>query len=281
LKDSDDGVTGNGILKNNGDTIILASDEQTYTNSILKNGALPIGVLKAATRLTDNVIKRLRDSWANLYNGAGNAGKTIILEEGLDYKPISMRPDEMDLTNMRKNTVSEVARIFNLPESMINAAANKYASNEQNNIHFLQYCVSPIINSIEAALNKSLLLESEKEKGYYFRFDTSEILRTTEKEKVETTVTAMTKGLLSINEARAKIDVKALDVDYFMWGLGNIFYNPKTNDMIIPNLGKVVDPDKPESLINPAQNPNQINNTNNNQNINDDGATNKEGATKT
>lgn len=259
LKDSDDGVIGNGILKNNSDAIKIAIDEQNYTNNILKNGALPIGVLKSATRLTDAVVNKLRASWQTLYGGATNAGKTIILEEGLDYKSISLNPEEMELTNTRKNTIAEIARIFSVPESMINAAANKYASNEQNNLYFLQYCIAPIINAIEAALNKSLLLESEKEQGYYFRFDTSEILRTTEKEKIENTVTAMTKGLLSINESRGRIDAPALDVDYFMWGLGNIFYNPKTNDMIIPNLGKVVDPDKPESFIDPnLQNQNQV-----------------------
>ncbi|MEK5205244.1 phage portal protein [Bacillus sp. FSL R10-2789] len=255
LKDSSDGVTATGVLKNSGETFRLALDEQDYTTGILKHGALPIGILKATSRLTQNAIDRLRASWENLYGGAKKAGKTIILEEGLDYQPISMKPNEMDLTNSRKNTVSEISRIFNVPESMINSSANKYASNEQNNIHFLQYCISPIITSIEAALDKTLLLESEKEAGYYFRFDTSEILRTTEKEKIETAVNAMKAGLLSINEARAKVDMKAIDVDYFTWGLGSVFYNPKTGDMTIPNMGVTIDPDNPVPPTDPNAKP--------------------------
>lgn len=257
LKDSDDGVTSSGILKNNADTLRLALDEQDYTSGILKNGALPIGVLKATSRLTEKAITSLRNSWESLYGGSKKAGKTIILEEGLDYHPISMKPNEMDLTNSRKNTISEIARIFNVPESMINSSANKYASNEQNNIYFLQYCISPIITSIESALNKTLLLESEKQEGYYFRFDVSELLRTTEKEKIEATVTAMTKGLTSINEARSKLDLPKLDVDYFTWNLGSVFYNPKNGDMTIPNMGITIDPDNPQATVGQAPAPSE------------------------
>jgi HK97 family phage portal protein len=253
LKDSEDGITSSGVLKNNSDTFILALDEQNYSQGILKNGALPIGVLKATSRLTQNAIDRLRASFENLYAGSKKAGKTLILEEGLDYKPISMKPNEMDLTNSRKHTLSDIARVFNIPESMINSDANKYASNEQNNIYFLQYCISPIVTAIEGALDKTLLLESEKEQGYYFRFDTSEILRTTEKEKIETITKAMKEGLLSISEARSKIDMPALDVDYFTWSLGSIFYNPKTNEMTIPNMGMTIDPDNPIPQTNQQQ----------------------------
>lgn len=248
LKDSTDGYTATGILKTNEETLRLALDEQDYTASILKNGALPIGVLKATTRLTEQAIERLRQSWENLYSGAKKAGKTIILEEGLDYTPISMKPNELDLTNVRKHTVAEVARIFNVPESMINSSANKYASNEQNNIYFLQYCLAPIITSIESSLDKSLLLESEKDEGYFFSFDVSELLRTTEKEKIETTVRAMEKGLLSVNEARAKINYPSIDHDYFTWNLGSIFYNPENGLFTIPNMGKTIDPNNPPEI---------------------------------
>lgn len=243
LKDSKDGFTGDGILKTNEETLKLALDEQDYTSSILKNGALPIGVLKSASRLTKEAIQRLKESWENLYSGPKKAGKTIILEEGLDYTPISMKPNELDLTNVRKHTVSEIARIFNVPESMINSDANKYASNEQNNIYFLQHCLAPIITAIEASFNKSLLLEDEKEAGYFFSFDVSELLRTTEKEKIETTTRAMEKGLLSVNEARAKINYAPINRDFFTWSLGHIFYNEEEDTFTIPNMGSTIDAD--------------------------------------
>lgn len=236
LKDSDDGITSRGILSTGSEILQLALNENVYSNNILKNGALPIGVLQTESKLSSDAIRRLRRGWESLYSGARNSGRTVILEEGLEYKPISLKPNDLQLIDGRQATVAEICRLFNVPESMVNADANKYASNEQNNLHFLQYTLLPIITAIESALDKSLLLESEKEQGYYFRFDTSEILRTTEKERVESAVLGVKGGVFSLNETRGKFDKPALEDDMFMWSLGNVLFNPKTKEMFVPNM---------------------------------------------
>lgn len=236
LKDSEDGVTSRGVLELGSEILALAKSESEYTSNILKNGALPIGVIQTMNRLSENAVKRLRAGWESLYGGSKNSGKTVILEEGLEYKPISLKPNDLQLVDAKKITIAEIARLFNVPESMLNADANKYASNEQNNLHFLQYTLSPIITSIESGLDKALLLESEKEDGYYFRFDTTEILRTTEKERMESATEGLKNGYFSLNETRAKFDAPKLEDDYFMWSLGNVLFNPKTKEMFVPNM---------------------------------------------
>lgn len=236
LKDSEDGITSKGVLATGNEILELALNENEYTNNILRNGALPIGVIQTANKLSETAVKRLRSGWESLYSGAKNSGKTVILEEGLEYNPISLKPQDLQLIDGRRATIAEVARLFNVPESMINADANKYASNEQNNLHFLQYTLLPIITAIETSMDKSLLLESEKEEGYYFRFDTTEILRTTEKERIESAALGMKSGFFSLNETRAKFDKHALEDDFYMWSLGNVLFNPKTKEMFVPNM---------------------------------------------
>lgn len=236
LKDSSDGLTGVGILKNNSDILQLALNENQYTSNILKNGALPIGVLKAATKLSKNAFENLRKSWASLYEGSDKSGKTVILEEGMDYQSISMKPNDMQLTESKKNTISEIARIFNIPETMINSYANKYASNEQNNLYFLQYCISPILAAMEAAINKSLLLEFEKGEGYQFKFDTAELLRTTRKERAEAIAAEFDGGLISFWEARNELDrPKSTKEDFMKLSLGSVLFKYETDEMVIPN----------------------------------------------
>lgn len=245
LRDSEDGITSRGILEEGSKTLQLALNEVEYSSNILKNGALPIGVLQTANKISEIAMKRLKSGWESLYSGARNAGKTVILEEGLEYNPISLRPNDLEMVESKKITISDISRLFNVPESMLNADANKYASNEQNNLHFLQFTLAPILIAIESALDKSLLLEDEKREGYYFRFDTNEILRTTEREKIEATTEALSKGLWSLNEARARIDLPKLDEDYFIWSLGNVLFNPKTNEIIVPNMQGSADLDQP------------------------------------
>jgi hypothetical protein len=101
----------------------------------------------------------------------------------------------------------------------------------------LKHCLSPIIGSIENSADKSLLLEKEKEEGYFFRFDTSELLRATEKERIEAAELGLRSGLFRINEARGKLDLPGIDDNVFMWNLASVLYNPETGEMKVPNMG--------------------------------------------
>ena len=202
LRNSKDGFIGQGILSQNEKTLRMAMDEFKYSSSVLKNGSLPLGILRADKKISNQAFANLKNSWSELYQGADKAGKTVILEEGLDYKPISLNPNDLQLTESKRSTISEIARILNMPESMINSSAAKYGSNERDNIAFLQYCIAPIVKSIEGAMNKSLLLEKEKEEGFEFKIDSSKLLRMTRKERAEAISQEFNGGLISFWEAR-------------------------------------------------------------------------------
>ncbi|WP_197491560.1 phage portal protein [Bacillus sp. SJS] len=212
----------NGLLADQGELFKTALNQLTYNSTIMENGALPAGILKATSRLTETAITRLRSSFEGLYSGHNKAGKTIILEEGLDYSSLSLNPNELQFNESIKQTTADIARAFNLPESMINSAANKYNSLEQNHISFLQNTLTPIITAIESAFSKHLLLPMEKEQGLFFRFDTSEIIRATEKEKVDVVANSLKSGLISMNEARYKLDMKPIEEDYFALSIGQV-----------------------------------------------------------
>ncbi|AWY02932.1 portal protein [Staphylococcus phage VB-SauS-SA2] len=248
LKNSEDGLQSTGVLDLNADLLSLALNQQEYSSSLLENGSLPMAILTTPSKLSDKAMERITKSWRSAYQGKKNAGKTVVLEEGMDYKPVSLNPNELDLSTSKNSTLSDIARVFGIPESMLNADANKYNSNEQNNLHFLQYTLEPVITAFESALNKSLLLEEEKKKGYSFKFDRDSILATTEAEKFATTIQAMKGGLLSVNEARGRHNMKQILDDYMMWSLGNIFYNKDDSKMTIPNMGAIIDPNDPASL---------------------------------
>ena len=237
LKDSSDGLTSKGILDYGKDVFQVALEEKKYTSGIYKNGALPLGVLKTTGRLTQGAVDKLKASWQSLYSGSSNAGKTVILEEGLDYSPVSLKPGDLLLTDNRKDVISDICKLFNLPESLIDVTKIKYGSLEQNNIHFLQYTLSPILTALENGLNRALLLEEEKKNGYFFAFDTSEVLRSTDREKYDAVKVALDGGIMSINEARYKLNLPKIKDDVMKWSLGAVLYYPETGEMKIPNMG--------------------------------------------
>lgn len=235
LRNSDDGMIGTGILKQNSDILLKALNESKYSANILKNGAVPIGVLKAQSKLSPQAFANLKKSWAKLYQGTDQAGKTVILEEGLDYQPISMNPNDLQLTDSKKDTISDVARVFNIPETMLNSHAEKYNSAEQNSMHFLHYCLAPIIAEIEHEVNKDILLESEKDQGYSFKMDSSKLLQMTRREKADAVASEYKNGLISFHEARSDLDKNKKGEDYFRLGLGDVIFKYESDEMIIPN----------------------------------------------
>lgn len=239
LRDSDDGIIGRGILEENESTLRLAISQNSYESNLMRNGAMPTSVLETESKLNDTQINRMRQSWSSLYEGAKNAGKTVILESGLKYKPASLNPDTLQLTDGKKSIISDIARMFNLPESMINSYANKYDSTEQNNLWFLQYTLSPIIVSIETALNTTLLLEEEKELGYEFRFDPSSLLRITTSEQVETTIKKFNAGIITNYEAKRSLGstVTNNEEEFYKLTTGVVMYKTSNRTIINPNTG--------------------------------------------
>lgn len=236
LKDSEDGLTSKGLLHYGQAVFDISTSELEYINNIYKNGAMPLGVLQTEGKLNDEAISKLRTAWNNLYAGRKNAGKTIILENGLKYAPISQKPKDLLVNENKKDNISEICKMFNMQESFI-TGTNKYGSIEQNNIQFLQYTLSPILAAIENGVDKSLLLEDEKKEGYFWAVDTSEVLKTTEKEKYDAIKVALDGGVITLNEARYKLNMPSIKDDIMKWSLGNVLYYPATGEMKVPNMG--------------------------------------------
>lgn len=220
---------GNGIL-NSTNLLELLMEYDNTVKSALKNVVIPSGILTSNRRLTQNVIDKLRDSWQSIYQGGANAGKTIILEEGLSYKNLEISVEKLQLPQIKANFVEDVERIFNM-------------HNIDSDEKFLKRVLSPIICCIENAIDKHILLEKEKKKGYYFRFNTKELLRPSVVEQANAVVQLVKGGLLTINEGRAYMDERPFfneENDKLLLSLGNCLAN-KDMDIQILNLGQTID----------------------------------------
>lgn len=244
LRNTFDGANTLGILEQGEVTFKLALAAMEYNVNVLNKGALPVGVLESQNRLTEPALKRLRASWEKLYAGVKNSGKTIILEEGLKYNPISLNPGELQLTESKKLAGEDIAKLFNVPYSMVSSDGNKYNSVEQNNLNFLEYTLNPILVNFESSLNKMLLLESEKIEGnLFFEFDTSEIMTMTQGDLISNLNSATKSGLYSINEARDILRKPKINKEFLQFGLGSVFYDMNTEEMVIPNMATTIDKD--------------------------------------
>ena len=109
-----DGKKGKSVLKMQQDTIGLSLGANITAATYFGQSAQVAGVLKTDHKLTDEQIQRLRNSWNSRHQGPYNSNKTAILEQGMDFKPISISANDKQLLQSRQFQVEEIARIFRL-----------------------------------------------------------------------------------------------------------------------------------------------------------------------
>lgn len=237
LRDSDDGITGKSIKDGNADVFKTALNQNQYERSLMENGAIPTSALETDKKLNDNDLVKLKQAFNTLYSGTKNIGKTMILENGLKYNRISLDPSTLKLSDNKKAVLSDIARVFNIPESMINSTANKYNSLEQNNMWFLQFTLMPLIVNFEQALDKSLLSKQERVKGYGFKFNINELSRPTVKDRNEAVMTKFNNGLISNFEAKKAVGehIEEDENEYYKMSTGSVMLYPDDNIIINPN----------------------------------------------
>lgn len=226
---SKDGLVGTGVIKHGKEIFQEALSQMKYTKNFYERAGLPIGLLKVNRRLSAEQSDDLRKQWRTLYGGVQNSNDTAVLQEGMEYQPLSPKTLDIDTT---KSSI-EICRVFKVPYGLIpSAEGNKQQSLEQYNSVFLANCLLPVLVALETAINKSMLLESEKRQGYFFRFDTSDVVRATESERIQSTVEGIKGGLFTINEARGKFDLPKIKLDGILIHSGGQVMNPNTGEIM-------------------------------------------------
>ena len=183
----------------------LACDE--FGAAFFQNGAQPGGVLEHPNVLKDP--KRVRESWNAIYQGSRNAHRIAVLEEGMTYKPISISPEQAQFLETRKFQIDEIARIFRVPPHMIGDLEKSSFSNiEQQSLEFVKYTLAPWISRWEQAIQRSLLLMSERTR-YFARFNVEGLLRGDYQSRMNGYAVARQNGWMSANDIR---ELESLDL---------------------------------------------------------------------
>ena len=183
----------------------LACDE--YGAAFYQNGAQPGGVLEHPNVVKDP--KRVRESWNAIYQGSRNAHRIAVLEEGMTYKPITISPEQAQFLETRKFQIDEIARIFRVPPHMIGDLEKSSFSNiEQQSLEFVKYTLAPWISRWEQAIQRSLLLMSERTR-YFARFNVEGLLRGDYQSRMNGYAVARQNGWMSANDIR---ELESLDM---------------------------------------------------------------------
>jgi HK97 family phage portal protein len=232
-----DGVTGKGIINENNKMLSVAYNSLIFEDILVKTGGNKKGFLKAQGRLSPEAITELKNAWNNLYKN--NTENVVVLNNGLDFQEASNTSVEMQLNENKKTNSTEICKIFIVPPSILDGSAS---DEEYNN--WIKTCILPILIAIQTALNKDLLLPSEKG-SFYFAFDTKELLKGDIEKRFKAYEIATKNGIMQVDEVRYLEDLEPLGLDFIKLGLQDVLYNPVTKEIYTPNTNKSTNMDNP------------------------------------
>ncbi len=129
-----------------------------WNKALLDNAARPSGALvygggEGGERLTDDQFERLKAELTETHSGAAAAGRPLLLEGGLDWKPMSLSPADMDFIDGKHAAAREIALAFGVPPPLLGIPGdNTYANFKEANSAFWRHAVVPLTERLARAL---------------------------------------------------------------------------------------------------------------------------------
>lgn len=173
---------------------------QAFAQGFFREGAHPSAILESDEDMTQDQARTAKER----FRAAVTGREPVVISGGIKYIPIQVSPEESQFLATQKYGVASIARIFGVPPEMIAGEAGNsmtYANVEQRSIDFLTYSVQPWLTRIEAALGT--LLPGKR----HVKFDTTSLLRTDLKTRMEATAIAIASHQLLPDEARKMGDL--------------------------------------------------------------------------
>lgn len=202
-----DGLNGLNPIAYARQAISLGLSTEEHGARLFTNGAVTSGVLRTEQALTPEAFDRLKTQFQGEHMGAANAHKPMILEMGLDWKPISLNAEDSQFLETRRFQRDEICAIFRVPPHLVANIQNASLNNTETlGLQFMNYSLVPYLTRIEMRVLVGLL-SAKDQKNYYAKFNAGALLRGDIKTRFEQYVKGIQNGILSPNECREYEDL--------------------------------------------------------------------------
>lgn len=134
----------------------LHNGAAAWAKALIDNAARPSGALiygRDGATLTPSQFDRLKEELETAHTGKLNAGRPLLLDGGLDWKPMSLTPAEMDFAETRHAAAREIALAFGVPPMLLGIPGdNTYSTYREANSAFWRLTVLPLVTKVADTL---------------------------------------------------------------------------------------------------------------------------------
>ncbi len=129
-----------------------------WSKALLDNAARPSGAMvykgtDGQGSLSEEQYRRLQDEMESHHQGAVNAGRPMLLEGGLDWKPMGFSPSDMEFHKTKEAAAREIAIAFGVPPMLLGIPGDAtYANYQEANRAFYRQVVVPLAGKVAGKL---------------------------------------------------------------------------------------------------------------------------------
>jgi HK97 family phage portal protein len=195
---------GLGCLQPIWQQLMLDCQANEYNARFFANDATPGGVITTPRILTDTVYNRLVGKWEDRHRGAKRAFSVAILEDGMDFKPIAVTPQEASFPEMRKSVRDALFVGMGVPPVLAGVpdVAN-YSTARVAQAIFYDSTIAPKLKKVGTVIDQRLIRPSDP--TVLGAFDTSTAPINVIKLSANSRIVArlVQAKLMTLNEARS------------------------------------------------------------------------------
>ena len=231
-----DGMDGYSTLVAGSDVLDTGDAIDEYRKKLFSEEGQLRGVFtkKQPGPLDDKAFQRLREQLREMMTRFKRGTMPIVLEDGLEFQPISSKPMEMEITKQFNEKVVETCRLLRVPPHKIfQMDGSKYENLETMEKAYVGDVLIPRAKPMEEQFGRVLLTKKERLK-YYFEFDREEMTLRDSQRQTERIQMLLERGAITIDEARAEFGYTEL-----AGGMGKHRTIPG-NMMVVDEHGKIL-----------------------------------------
>jgi len=199
-----DGIHGMSAITQARNALGLHRATERTASRFFKNGAQVNQQLEIPGNIPQKVVDQLRKDFQAEYGGSENAYKIAISHSGSKLSPIAVNPRDSQFLEQREFNDLTICMLFGVPPHMVGLTAKStswgsgIAEQKQG---FLDFTVAPLLTFFEKSYERCLLAKNESKR--YIKHNTKAFLRADIAARYTAYSTAVDKGIMNRNEARA------------------------------------------------------------------------------
>lgn len=234
-----EGPIGVNVMEYAAQSLGWAKAIQIFGATFFGNGANLSGVVQSKGKFEPGPLARLKAEFGKLYNGVFKSNKTAYLDNGMEWKPVGVKPLDAQMVDANYFMIEEVCRWFGVPPHKIAHLLRATFSNiEHQAIEVVQDSILPWVRRFEDEADYKLF--GQNRQGLYTKLELRGLLRGDFMSQNQGLQIMRQAGVINADEWREYLDMAPQAA-----GSGGDKYTMQSQYTTLEQIGEVPDPPTP------------------------------------